>query len=220
MELDATMTSLAVEPSTRYENFGLLLVMLTASFLVSGVSDARAVTLLAAALNVGSLVVGFASSDISISSPRSIALVLLGASGAVVVGLTPIESLAFALGATAHAAMLGALTYGITARVLRHGQVTTQTILGALAVYLLIGQTFAWIYFALPGFLDQQILEPVNQGNLPIYYSYVVLTTLGFGDIAPASPLAQRLTVLEALVGQVFLAVLVARLVSVYSNDR
>ncbi len=49
-----------------------------------------------------------------------------------------------------------------------------------------------------------------------LYFSFVTLTTLGFGDIAPISPLARTLVMLEAVTGQLFLAVLVARLVGLH----
>ena len=202
-----------------YENFTLLVITLTASFLVTGISDARIVTLTAGILNILAVVVGFASSDVSVRSPMVITLVLLGSAGSTVVYWSPAGEVASGLGSLAHAAMLAVLTWGIVVRVLRHETVTPQTILGAIGAYLLIGQVFAWLYFALPGLVGEAALNPSAADGLPIYYSYVVLTTLGFGDITPADAIAQRLTILEALAGQVFLAVLVARLVSAYSTD-
>ena len=47
-----------------------------------------------------------------------------------------------------------------------------------------------------------------------VYFSFVTLTTLGYGDITPASPTVRTLTILEALVGQLFIGILIARLVS------
>ena len=52
------------------------------------------------------------------------------------------------------------------------------------------------------------------------YFSYVTLTTLGYGDIVPISPLARSLAVLEALTGVLFLAVLISRLVGSYRSER
>ena len=53
-----------------------------------------------------------------------------------------------------------------------------------------------------------------------LYFSFVTLTTLGFGDITPVSPLAQTLTWLEAVAGQLYLAILLARLVSLHVAAR
>ena len=52
------------------------------------------------------------------------------------------------------------------------------------------------------------------------YYSYVTLTTLGYGDIGPVSPVARSLVTLEAVVGQLYLVVLVASLVGMFLADR
>jgi len=63
------------------------------------------------------------------------------------------------------------------------------------------------------------LLKPrrLRRGSLlAIYYSFVTLTTLGYGDIVPRSEVARGLAIMEALVGQLYLAVMVARLVSLY----
>jgi hypothetical protein len=65
----------------------------------------------------------------------------------------------------------------------------------------------------------EPVLDQEAVGKVPVYYSYVVLTTLGFGDITPNGAVAERVTVLEALLGQVFLVVLIARLVSTYERE-
>ncbi len=53
-----------------------------------------------------------------------------------------------------------------------------------------------------------------------LYFSFITLTTVGYGDIAPASPAARMLAIMEATAGGFYMAILVARLVSLYSNDR
>ncbi|MBT8240792.1 MAG: potassium channel family protein, partial [Acidimicrobiia bacterium] len=107
----------------------------------------------------------------------------------------------------------------VVGRVVHHERVETQTLLGALAAYFLIGLFFAWIYLALDGFVDGPVLQPPVEG-VPSYYSMVVLTTLGFGDINPVDQLARKVTAIEAITGQIFLATLVARLVSLYGRPR
>ncbi|MEO1585304.1 MAG: potassium channel family protein, partial [Planctomycetota bacterium] len=56
---------------------------------------------------------------------------------------------------------------------------------------------------------------PINAGELS-YFSFVTLTTLGYGDVSPATPIARSLATLEAVFGQVFLVVLLGRLVSLH----
>jgi hypothetical protein len=110
----------------------------------------------------------------------------------------------------------------IIGRVIRLERVTIQSIYGALSSYLLIGLMFASLYAALrflvsaPFFADGQ---PADSETLQ-YFSFTTLTTLGYGDFTAAGSFGRALAVLEAMAGQVFLATLVARLVSAYAGGR
>jgi hypothetical protein len=100
-------------------------------------------------------------------------------------------------------------------QVFREGPVTVHRIQGAIAVYLLLGITWAGSYELLvlmrPGAFAG---SGVDQARTWIYYSFVTLTTVGYGDITPVHPLARSLAVFEALTGQLYPAILLARLVS------
>ena len=124
--------------------------------------------------------------------------------------------------------MLAAAT-AMLVYVLKRERVTFDTISAALSVYLLFGIAWSVAYSALEEFEPGSFLlqgEPVSnvesakdrdgQSMRWIYYSYVTLTTLGYGDIVPANERAQGLVVLEAVVGQLYLTVLVARLVGLH----
>ncbi len=103
--------------------------------------------------------------------------------------------------------------------VLSHGNIDVNHLMGALSVYLLLGVIWVILFEILRTF-DSSALgnvaaapgQPGATGEL-LYFSYVTLTTLGYGDVTPASPLARSLAMLEAVTGQLFLAVLVANLV-------
>jgi len=104
----------------------------------------------------------------------------------------------------------------ILIEVLKPGRVTGEKISAAICVYLLIG--FLWaMLFTLVFVLDPQsfAIEGATLSHF-IYYSYVTLTTLGYGDIAPLSPVGKSLAYVEAIIGQIYLTVLVARLVGLY----
>lgn len=148
-----------------------------------------------------------------------LALVPLSVIGVILVGSLSVDRLGGAIGATAQVIVLTVVTLVIVGDTFKHERVTNQTLLGAVSAYFLIGQVFAWVYLALPGYLDEQVVAPAGGTGIPDYYSYVVLTTLGFGDITPVGAFAQRVTVLEAVLGQMFLAILVGRLVALYSRD-
>jgi voltage-gated potassium channel Kch len=101
--------------------------------------------------------------------------------------------------------------------------VTLSVILGAICVYVFIGNVFATIY----GFgaaVDPGVFDPPQDASATTtgfgYFSFVTLTTLGYGDITPAAAWIRSVAVVEALVGQIFLVVLVARLVGMHIAQR
>ena len=102
---------------------------------------------------------------------------------------------------------------------------TSETIFGALCIYLLLGFAFASIYGML-SLLDPRAfyLNPaVNTHSVPdrldfVYYSYATMTSLGGAGITPVSGEARSVTVMEALIGVLYLAVLISRLVGAYRH--
>jgi hypothetical protein len=107
--------------------------------------------------------------------------------------------------------------------VLRTMKVTHDTIYGSLSVYLLIAMTWGCAYFLLVTFQPAALsVDPVRGSNHNIdwsecmFYSFVTLTSLG-GGLVPISPQARSLTILENVSGVLYVAVLMARLVSAYS---
>ncbi len=111
--------------------------------------------------------------------------------------------------------------------VFKEGPVTRQRIEAAVAAYLLIALAFAVSYhltaFLIPGafaFADiaDKALNP-SDPRFPLYCNYfsvITITTLGYGDITPVHPLARTLAMMEALIGQFYPAILLARLVSLH----
>jgi len=203
------------KPLVGSDRFGTLLVFLLASFLLSGINDSGWYRVFGATLNVAALLAGVAATDLWNHRTRIVALTTIGVLGIVLLGSFSQTSVPAGIGALAQVIVLGAILVAVVRRVLTHELVELSTILGAVAAYFLIGLVFAWVYLAFHGFLDGPLLEPAENG-LPAYYSFVVLSTLGFGDITPVDELVQRVTAVEAITGQIFLATLVARLVSMY----
>ncbi len=125
---------------------------------------------------------------------------------------------------------LAIVVYSLLSQIAAPGPVNSHRIRGAIAVYLLIGVIWGLGYLALvvvvPGAfagLDTHgaaHLAPHEQSQALNYFSFVTLTTLGFGDIVPVHPFARTLVVVEALVGTLYLAVLISRLVSLEVASR
>jgi hypothetical protein len=112
--------------------------------------------------------------------------------------------------------------FAILRHIASHPVVTTETVLGAVSLYLLLGFSFAFIYLGLA------VLSPVPffEGQSPasinntLFFSYTTLTTVGYGNLVPAQSFGQTVAVMEALLGPIYLTLIVARLVSLWGQER
>ena len=119
-------------------------------------------------------------------------------------------------------AMLGVFAAVVIGIMLEHlltaRHVTTNTLCRAVSTYILIGIAWAAIYKVVlmldPGAISG--LTPEGPWGDFVYYSFTVLTTLGFGDVTPVSPYGKSLTILQAVLGPLYLTVLVAKLVAMH----
>jgi|SRR4249919_996379 len=120
------------------------------------------------------------------------------------------------VGATGLLAAAGTLRYTVTAR-----KVSSETLYAALSTYLLAGVFFGQIYWAVEGFHPGSIVgpDPVNE-LVAVYYSFVTLATLGYGDYLPRTDIARGLAQFEVIGGQLFLAVMVARLIGLFAPSK
>lgn len=102
-------------------------------------------------------------------------------------------------------------------RVFKDGPITIHRVIGSIVVYMLIGIAFGeaarFVAILDPGAYSSASFARIDRPEL-YYFSFVTLTTVGYGDITPLHPPARSLAVLEALTGQLFPAILIARLVS------
>jgi len=117
------------------------------------------------------------------------------------------------------------MTYAVHRSVIRANRPATDRILGAICVYLLLGFAWAAIYStiatALPGsFRVPDGFEMANNSTSFIYYSFVTLSTLGYGDITPATRLAGTAAWIEAITGQLYVAITIASLLAVAITER
>lgn len=100
-------------------------------------------------------------------------------------------------------------------------EVDSETLWGAVNIYVLIGLCFAFWYAALalfmPGLFSGTFMEePGDELMGYVYFSFVTLTTLGYGDVTPNVTWVATLNYLEAVIGQLYVAIVIARLVSLY----
>jgi len=108
-------------------------------------------------------------------------------------------------------------------QVLFTGPIDANKIVGAICIYLLIGLVWTLLYLfiaqAIPGAFNglEQAVWYDNFADMA-YYSFVTLTTLGYGDISPVIPVARFLVYMEAIVGVFYMAILVASLIGIRTS--
>jgi len=124
--------------------------------------------------------------------------------------------------------LLGVLAAGILRFVFRTNRLTVDGVFATIAAYLLVAVLFAQLY-AIVVELDPQSFN-VTAGvtarpahlvqNDLLYFSFVTLATLGYGDVLPIAPVARTLATFEAVVGQFYVAVIVAVFVGMFATQR
>ena len=120
------------------------------------------------------------------------------------------------------------LTFLILSQIFREGPTTSHRIMGAVAAYLLLGviwsQAYHLIALRMPEAFSVQGPFTLSYGDALqshlFYFSFVTLTTLGYGDIVAVHPMVRMLVILEAAAGQLFPAILIARLVSLQVQSK
>ena len=155
---------------------------------------------------------------------RRIAIALAAAamllSGGALTGLRPGNIDAGPLGTAVFSAYS---TWVLLAGVARSRRITGDVLAGALAAYITAGLAFAVLYGVIglgnPAAFETARAHPASFPDL-VYFSFVTLMTIGFGDVTPVAPLARAIVLLEGLFGVVFTTVVMASLVAGYLRHR
>ncbi len=122
---------------------------------------------------------------------------------------------------------IGAITIALLRHVLDPTPITSDKVFGAVAAYVLLALTFALVFAQLQ-FVQAHAFHVAiasdRGGRLDwsdlMYFSFTVLTSTGFGEITPISPMARSLIIIEQVVGVMYVAFLVARLANMYGNSQ
>ena len=179
---------------------GVVTVLLQGATLIAALSAAqvaRRLVRLAAVVTVGALVVAAATAPTSGTEPSGFVALL----NALLVGLAPVA---------------------IAWSIVRRRRIDVQTVLGALCIYVLLGMFWAFAFAAIGAFgSDPFFAQEANPTSASyLYFAYVTLTTVGYGDLTASGNLGRALAVLDALLGQIYLVTVVALLVSRLGRTR
>jgi hypothetical protein len=222
---EATSADVAAERHSRRRaarlrhshSYGIVLVMVVASFLfASSASDSAWTGSVLVLGQSATLVVALWTSGVAHTrSTRSIGLVAVSTAVAAANVLWDSTALVAATGLLAGAlALATAITvaYGVADQ----REVNARSVLGAITVYVLLGMLFVFAYGAVATLGSGPFFAQGTDGSRPlrVYFSYVTLATLGYGDYTPAGNVGHTLAEVEALLGQLYLVTVVALLVS------
>ncbi len=109
-----------------------------------------------------------------------------------------------------------AIGQGIVRQARAAGAITLRTMFGVLCVYLLVGMAFAFTYGAIEALTNESFFAQITRGDQSdfLYFSFVTLTTTGFGDLTAATSLGRSFVISEALTGQIYLVTVVALIIA------
>jgi drug/metabolite transporter (DMT)-like permease len=200
----------------------LLLLFLTFVFMASGVSGGW-VRVVSVGLQGVTLLAALVASDVKPRLIRVAAIVVIVAFAAAIASLfftstSDGNGAFFALSAL----LVAVAPVAIARSMWRRQVVDTRTVLGAICIYVLIGMLAAFAFSAMGALGSGPFFAQIKHGSIAdyLYYSFATITTVGYGDLTAAGGLGRECSVLEALVGQLYLVTVVALLVSNLSRSR
>jgi hypothetical protein len=201
------------------DRFGLLLLILVASYLISAFTTGVLVSIIQIVLFAGVATLALRGERLRRQTAQlAILVAVVGSAAAITLALTHAADAVAGLANLWTALILLFSVLLMVRRVLMQPEVTAQSIYGAISAYMIIGLMFAAVYGAMYRFGGNTFFAQGAVGNTKTfqYFSFTTLTTLGYGDFTAAASEGQAIAVIEAMVGQIFLATLVARLVAAF----
>jgi Ion channel len=192
----------------------LLMIVLSFVFAAAAPDKAwgRSVLVL---IQAATLVVALWTSGLKRYARASLVLVALAVLSAVGLVVSPGATIAGLVGIFELLLTVG-IVVTVAFGVIDQGEINAQSVTGAICIYILIGMMFTFLYGAVAVLGSGPFFTQGTDGTLSLrlYFSYVTLATLGYGDYTPSGNLGHTLAIVEALLGQLYLVTVVALLVA------
>jgi hypothetical protein len=194
------------------DSYGLLFVLVSASILVTPWSDSTAGTVVAVVIQGAAMIFALITSRASTITVRiasgALFVGVISAFVASTLGGSAALTLTSAIRVTLTLAALGAIAH----RLLTHLDVSGETLMGALCMYLLLGLLFTGLYGLIEGIQGSAFFVQANRDSWldRTYFSFVTMTTVGYGDLTASSDVGRIVAITEALAGQLYLVSVVA----------
>jgi hypothetical protein len=197
------------------DDYGIVLLLILATIITVSLGQGGAGQFISVSLSGFTLLFVLHTSDARRRTYRTASVIVVIAVAGAALGV-----LVDANGGTAAAGMIGLLLafaapLVILRRILHSPTITVRLVLGALAIYLLLGLTYAYLYplihlaTGVPFFVQTTTAQSIDY----VYFSYVTITTVGYGDFTASTSVGRMIAVSEALGGQLYLVSAVALLV-------
>lgn len=204
-------------------SYGIVLGLLVGQFvLFSAAGDALWVRVVGTCLSAAILVLTYLTSGVRPRHRRIVEVVAVACAGAAVGSITIGGDTSRGIAAVLSLLLIVSAVVAIFQGVRVQPVVNLHSVLGALCVYLMIGLFFAYSYAAIAAFGDEPFFSGGRAESLAhfLYFSYVAQTTTGFGDFTPGTNLGRTVTVVEVLIGQLYLVVVLALVVANIGRER
>jgi hypothetical protein len=203
-------------PSRRTERYYLLLGLLLVDIFVIGLAGpSKWATFAYTPLTAATLLLALRTSE---ARRRTLLMAWLAGGLAVIVSVAALISGDVELSGVVYFMLFALLLMSplaIGRRIVMSQRVTVRLLVAAICVYLMIGLLFTFVYLGVNGADPNFFAQGVQKNpSIYLYFSFVTLTTVGFGDFTPGAAVPRVLVIFEAMFGQVFLVTAVARMVS------
>jgi hypothetical protein len=204
----------------RHGRYGLLLIVAVLSLIVQGVIEPSAVQQVVVTLLAGAiLLLALRAARLS---PRLIRIASAIAVAALIVSIVKATAGGIGEGAarSMNAALIAlgppAIVVGLVRDLREIGTVRVQALFGVLSLYMLIGMAFGFVYGAIDSFGGDPFFAAGQSATVSncLYFSFITLSTVGYGDFVARTDLGHTLAVFEALIGQIYLVTVVSLIVT------
>jgi hypothetical protein len=194
----------------------VLLLILTVFVFASVAGDSGWTTSTLLLLAVVTLATAVWTSGLGRLSSRTMTALALGAAVLAVAVVHWDRATIIGVAAIITALLFAGTVVAIAIGVVDQNEVNAQSVTGAVCIYLLFGILFVFVYGAVATLGSSDFFAQGTDGTraLRLYFSYVTLATLGYGDYTPSTDLGHSLAIVEALFGQLYLVTVLALLVS------
>jgi Ion channel len=217
------VTRSSLLPGTRVQrlrashSYGIVLLFVVATFVfVELAGDAPWTASVLLLLECATLVIALWTSGLArTNSPVSIVLLVASSLTAVGVVIWSGDSFQGAVGLLS-AALTITIVIVVALGVFDQGEINGQSVIGAITIYIQLGFIFLFLYSSIASFGTTPLFAQGTDATraIRVYFSYITLATVGYGDYTPGTPLARVAAVAEALSGQLYLVTVIAVLVS------